>query len=131
MKKAQGYSTIELVMVIVIIGIVSVFTYVKYPSTTPFNLNSIAEQLKADIRLAQTQAMSITNATYSITIASGSYTVTGYSTVTLPSGVTLSPAQTITFDQSGVPTAGTTVTVTVSGSTRVLTINGVTGYVSG
>lgn len=131
MKKAQGYTLIELVMVIVIIGIVSVSAYVLYPSTTPFNLNSVAEQLKADIRLTQTLAMSITNATYSITIASGSYQVTGNSSVTLPSGATLSPAQTITFDQHGVPAAGTTVTVTVGSSTRVLTVNGVTGYVSG
>ncbi len=122
---------IELVMVIVIIGIVSVFTYVRYPSTTPFNLNSIADQLKTDIRLAQTQAMSITNATTSITISASSYTVTGYSAVTLPAGVALSPAQTITFDNEGVPGAATTVTVSVSGSTRVLTVNGVTGYVSG
>lgn len=130
MKKLQGYTILELVMVIAMIGIISVFTYIKYPSTTPFNLNSVADQLKTDIRLAQTRAMSITNATYSITISSGSYQVTGSSAVTLPSGASLSPAQTITFDQYGVPTAATTVTVTVSGSTRVLTVNGVTGYVS-
>ena len=132
MKKTQGYTIIELVMVIVIIGIISVFTYVKYPSPTQFNLNSVADQLKADIRLAQTLAMSITNATYAITIASGSYQVTGNSSVTLPSGAALSPAQTITFDQYGVPTAApSAITVTVSGSTRVLTVNSITGYVSG
>lgn len=122
---------LELVMVIVIIAVIAVFTYVKFPSTTSFNLNSIADQLKADIRLAQTQAMSITNAVYSITINTGSYQVTGYSAVTLPTGVTLSPAQTITFNADGVPGAATTVTVSVSGSTRVLTVDGVTGYVSG
>lgn len=124
---------IELVMVIVIIGIISVFTYVKYPSPTPFQLNSIVDQLKTDIRLAQTLAMSMTNATYSITIVAGSYQVTGQSAMAMPSGVVLSPAQTITFDDEGVPGAATTVTVTVtvSGSSRILTVDGVTGYVSG
>lgn len=122
---------IELVMVIVLIGIVAVFTYVRFPSATPFSLNSAADQLKADIRVAQTRAMSISNVTTSISITTNGYTVTGYSPVTLPAGVSFSPAQTITFNDDGVPGAATTVTVSVGGSTRVLTINGVTGYVSG
>lgn len=131
MKKSHGYTLLEAVMVIVIVVILSAFTYVRFPSPTSFNLNSIAEQLKAGIRLAQTQAMSVTNTTASITINTNSYQVSGNSLVTLPSGVTLSPAQTITFSAYGAPGAATTVTVTVSGTSRTLTINGVTGYVSG
>lgn len=122
---------IELVMVIVLTGIVAVFTYVRFPSSTPFSLNSVADQLKADIRVAQTRAMSISNATTSISITTNGYTVTGYSAVALPAGVSLSPAQVITFNDDGVPGTATTVTVSVGGSTRVLTVNGVTGYVSG
>jgi hypothetical protein len=50
---------------------------------------------------------------------------------TLPSGVTLSPVQTLSFDTMGRPNSGTTITISTSGLTRTLTLLAQTGFISG
>jgi len=56
----QGFTIFELVMVVLIIGVLSVSTMVAIGFIKGFKLTSAAEKLAADIRYAQSQAMSKT-----------------------------------------------------------------------
>ncbi len=135
MRKQTGFSLVELVMVIVIVSILAVFAAAQYPGRATFDLTSISDQLKRDIRYTQILAMGL-NTNYTITLTSGSYTIApapfvGNATTTLPTGVTVTP-QTIAFNANGTPTNGaTTVTVTTSSGSRVLTLYAGTGFIDG
>jgi len=135
MHKQTGFTLIELIMVIALAGIIAVFTTMCNPGTGPFNLDSISEQVKRDIRYTQILAMGL-NTSYTITISPGSYTIsptppTGSATMTLPAGVTLTAA-TITFDSNGTPITGAaSVTVTTNTGNRILTLYDRTGFVDG
>ncbi len=53
----RGFTLIELVMVIVLIGIIAVFVAPRLPNITTTNAGAFVDKLRADIRYAQNLAM--------------------------------------------------------------------------
>ncbi len=149
----QGFTLLEMVIVIIVISLLAVGTYLQWPSVT-VNLGAEANQLASDIRF--TQALSMTHGqryrlvitgtnTYQITNASGAAVTQamGNTTYTLNSGITFGtltnlPNNLIAFGGQGTPyvdTANTvlsataTIPLTASGQTKTLSISANTGNV--
>ncbi|MBF0152494.1 MAG: prepilin-type N-terminal cleavage/methylation domain-containing protein [Magnetococcales bacterium] len=132
-RAEQGFTLIELIMVIVVVAVLSVYATARSPGVT-LQLRSNADQLAMDIR--QTQAYSMSNTgtgdyrilrtasdTYQIRDPSG----TTLSTTTL-SGVTLTDFN-VTFDGRGQSSAGVTITLTMGSSSTTVEIVTPTGLV--
>lgn len=135
-QKSRGFTLIELVAVLVVVGIMAAFALSRMASTATFGATSLAEQLKRDIRYTQILAMSLST-NYTITITASGYAISptpveGVISVTAPAGVTLTPA-TITFNSDGAPSMPGILSITSSGggNTRTLTVLPETGYVDG
>jgi MSHA pilin protein MshC len=54
----QGFTLIELITVIILLGILSAFVVSRFPSSQPFSTTIISNQLIASLRLAQQTALS-------------------------------------------------------------------------
>ena len=134
-QSISGFTLFEFIVVMILVGILSVYVVIKLPSTSVFNLSSVTEQVRRDIRYTQSLALSL-NTSYSIVFSTNSYSITpnppaGAYTVNMPSGITLSPI-TVTFNSLGTPSAAASVTVTATGvASNVLTITAETGFVNG
>jgi prepilin-type N-terminal cleavage/methylation domain-containing protein len=140
-EKAQGFTLIEVIAVLILIAIVSVVVLSRGTSTSQADLKANAEALKGHIRYAQMRAMNADvagcNASFGMVISGGSYYMfSNCSTaskvvlpgaessagITLPSGMTVTPAPTtFSFDKWGRPYPSSN--GTGSGSTIPLTIN--------
>ncbi|KTD50717.1 pilus assembly FimT family protein [Legionella quateirensis] len=137
MRPTQGFTLIEFIAVLIVISILAVAVIFNYPSAGSFNLISISEQLKRDIRYTQTLAMSL-NTSYTINISATNYFISptpplGAVNIAMPTGVTLS-ASNITFNASGTPSNLSIVTITVTAAgegSKVLTVAPETGFVNG
>lgn len=137
MQRAQGFTLLELIAVIVIVSVMSIFIMISYPSNASFSLFSLTNQLKRDIRYTQTLAMSL-NANYTITTSVNNYIISpnppaGAVSVTLPAGVTLS-VNSITFDSMGNPSNAAVETITITatgGGSSSFTVAPETGFVHG
>ncbi len=136
---SSGFSLIELVMVIVLLGIVMAVVVPKLRNTTDFSLEGSASMIIADIRNAQELAMATHDDKNVVFILSGSsYTVetesdSVFRTVDLPSGVTITSADlTFTFNPLGEPTAGggSSVTISAGGNSKTVTVGNYTGRAS-
>lgn len=124
--KAKGFTIIELIVVMVIIGILAVMVIPRMMDTGTINIRESAELVAADIRKTQDLAMAdILSHTITFTSGSGSYVIdqgtANAQTITLPSGVTINTSSTITFSRLGVPNAG--VTISVGGISVIVTQN--------
>lgn len=62
--KTKGFTLIELVLVIVLLGILAVSVTSKFSSSDPYEAFSFRNSLIASLRLAQQRAMQQTNTTY-------------------------------------------------------------------
>ena len=147
---ARGYTLIELVLVIVIIGVLATVSGAHFFDQPTFSQRGFADELASALRFAQKQAgetdcpteLILTSSTYALrqqaasgntcnlndtawstpVLASDGSTVQG----TAPNGVTASPAGTFVFNGAGVLTSsGTTITV----GTHSITIVAATGLV--
>jgi MSHA pilin protein MshC len=133
-QKANGFTILELVLVMTVLAIISATVLFKYTGTASFNKDSIAEQLKRDIRLTQNLAVNM-NTSYSITIGASSYTISPSpssfpATTTVPSGVTLSSTpSTITFDSKGKPAASASISITTTAGVVNLSMAAETGFI--
>lgn len=114
----SGFTLVELVTVIILLGIISTVVMIQWPGST-INLGAQAAQLAGDIRY--TQALSMTKAqryrlvivsstTYQITNSSGTaiLNASGATTTTLNTGITFGtlanlPNSLIAFDTLGTP----------------------------
>jgi type II secretory pathway pseudopilin PulG len=106
-QKNLGFTLLELIIIIVIMGIVAFVVTIKFPGTS-VNLKAQTEQLTNDIRYTQNLSMArnqhyrlvITSpTTYEVQNAVGT---TDYS-VTLGSGIASIAGDTIIFNSKGVP----------------------------
>jgi len=151
----KGFTLIELICVIILLGILSVGAYLQWPGSS-INSGAQAQQVANDMRY--TQALSMTkgkrysfvitsSTTYQIQNSSGTAIITamGGTTTTLNTGLsfgTLSnlPNNLVTFDGNGIPysttgTPGTVLSATASipitgGSiTQTITITPMTGRI--
>jgi MSHA pilin protein MshC len=128
---SPGFTLIELIMVIVLIGILAVSIMPKFVDTSAISLHGGAAMIAADIRYAQELAMS-TNQPKSITFTNGvsSYDTVDGRTINLPSNVSILTGATFNFNTLGKPTAGGLVTISAGGPTKTINVESDTGNVS-
>jgi MSHA pilin protein MshC len=151
-QRAQGFTLIELVTVLLLISILAVVAINQWPGSS-INLSAQADQLANDIRYTQSLAMNrgqryrinLAADRYWISDAGGTVTISlpgsGATVVTLNSGITLSASYSfLVFDGNGAPyitatTPGTAlaadavITLSADGVSRTLTISPQTGRV--
>ena len=128
----RGFTIIELMMVVVLIGILAVSVVPKFVDTSGISLVGAAAMVAADIRYTQELAMS-TNSSKTIvfTTSNDNYTVDSRN-VDLPSKVSISSGMTFTFNSLGEPTTGggSSVTLSAGAETKTITVENYTGRVS-
>jgi MSHA pilin protein MshC len=122
-REAQGFSLIELITVMILIGIVSVVLFSRVGSVASAPIQSGRDDLIAALFFAQQQAMMRSNIT--LVVSANSISVnennipikvsTDYYPLVMPKGVTLSPTTTLTYKKLGTTTA-TNITLTGSGN---------------
>ena len=141
----QGFTMIEVIAVLVIMGILAVVAAVKMSNTSDYDLGSQVEVVKGHLRLAQAKALSsgspwgihFANSTsYYLFQGTGSTTpviIPGEENATVnlvskKTKLTVTPPAggRITFDQYGSPGAAT-ITINTNGGTITLTQN--TGFI--
>jgi len=139
MENEDGFTLIELIMVIVIIGILAFVAIQKYPATG-ISLETAADMIKSDIRSVQALAMS-QHASQTLTFNSSTeyeFPVIGEGNKArnfadiFEGGISLSayPAL-ISFNSLGEPTTGygSSITITTGSTTKTLTVLRYTGRV--
>lgn len=142
----RGFTLIELIMVIVIVGILAVFVAPRFFDANVFRSRGFADQVQASLRYAQKAAIAqrrfvcATFAVDSVTLSTGPTAACG-TNLQSPTGeasyVINAPANTefaggvapadFSFDALGRPSAGQVINVT--GATNAITIEAETGYV--
>lgn len=136
MNNDHGFTLIELIMVIVIIGILAFVAIQKYP-TTGISLETAADMIRSDIRSVQALAMAQHTAKI-LTFGSTIYTFDiqgGTQQRNLQNifdgQLTISAPATIGFNSLGEPTKNQddTISITKGGSTKTLTVLQYTGKV--
>jgi MSHA pilin protein MshC len=129
---SRGFTIIEIIMVVVLIGILAVSVVPKFMDTSAISLQGGAAMVRADIRYTQELAMS-THSPKTITFTTNDtfYTVNSQ-TMNLPSRVSISNGATFTFNSLGEPTAGggSSVEIQAGSSTKTITVDSYTGRVS-
>jgi MSHA pilin protein MshC len=140
-----GFSLIELIMVMVIVGILAVVVAPRFFDANVFKSRGFADQIQSALRYAQKEAVAqhrmvcvaLASTSLSLTIANTSAAVTctpslllpaGGSSITAPSGVTMTfTSANFTFDALGRTAAAQT--ITISGATNSIIVEAETGYV--
>jgi MSHA pilin protein MshC len=137
LQQQRGFTLVELVMTIIIIGIMAAVVIPRVFDNNVFQARGFADQVKATLRYAQKVA--IAQHRYVCVGISGNSTVTltqGATTactgaladqtpLQTPSGISVSNA-TFNFDSIGKPSAAQSITVT---GNAAITVEAETGYV--
>ena len=139
----RGFTLVELITIMVIVGILAVAAMPRFFDRNTFESRGFYDQLISTLRYAQKAAVAqhrfvcVTFAansitlTYGVTAACGS-DLTGPTgaapyTVTAPGGVTMSGGAAFNFNALGRPSAAQS--ITVSGYTTAIVVEAETGYV--
>lgn len=144
----RGYTLVELVVIIAIIGILAVYVSSRFFSSGSFQGRRFFDQVESAVRYARQVAIA-SGCPVQVTLTAGSYTLKQGSTCNsgtysvsvinpgsgqaftdnAPSGVTISPAATLIFSTTGAVTGiGATQQFTIGSHT--FTLIAATGYVS-
>jgi prepilin-type N-terminal cleavage/methylation domain-containing protein len=129
---SRGFTLVELIMVVVLIGILAVSVVPKFVDTSGFSLAGGAAMAAADIRYTQELAMGTHSSKTIVFTTSNTYYTVDSQTVNLPSKVSISSGATFTFNSLGEPTTGggSTVTLSAGAETKRITVESYTGRVS-
>jgi len=133
-KRERGFTLIELIAVMIIIGIISVSLFSRLGNVTSANLQAGRDDLIAALFFAQQTAMARSGIQAIVTASSVSVTENGTPLVvhekgyplSFPSGVTATPA-TFTYDKLGRTTAATINLTSTSGASASVTVEA-SGY---
>jgi prepilin-type N-terminal cleavage/methylation domain-containing protein len=157
LRKTHGFTLIEMIFVILIIGVLAVLPIYNWPGTD-INLDAQAKLLANDLRYTQSLAMSKSERYSLVGISSTAYQIqnsagtpitlpSGSTTETFNAGLTISgqanlPDGLVSFDGKGTPyldttvpgsplVAGTTYTISITGGglTKSVGISPITGRV--
>ena len=129
---SRGFTLVEIIMVVVLMGILAVSVVPKFVDTSAFSLAGGAAMATADIRYTQELAMGTHNSKTIVFTTSNNYYTVNSQTVNLPSKVTISSGATFTFNSLGEPTAGggSSVTLSAGAEAKTITVESYTGRVS-
>ena len=133
LRKQNGFTLIELISVITILGVISATALPKF-NTTDLSVTLAANVVKSDIKFAQELAMAredetsvgiiFTNGATSYTLVDpkGAVTPNGNGVRSLPNGVTISSNATISFNQQGQLASGSDSSIALSGGGKTATL---------
>ncbi len=134
MRTQQGFTLIELITVMILVGIISVTLFSRLGSVNSANIQAGRDDLIAALFFAQQSAMARSN--IQLILSTNSVSVTENGTpikvhaqgypLTLPSGVTVTP-MTLTYDKLGRTTAATITLSATGGLTASITLEA-SGY---
>ena len=132
LSDSRGFTIIELMMVVVLIGILAVSVVPKFVDTSAISLVGAAAMVAADIRYTQELAMSTNSSKTIVFTTSNDYYTVDSRNVDLPSKVSISSGTTFTFNSLGEPTTGggSSVTLSAGAETKTITVENYTGRVS-
>jgi type II secretory pathway pseudopilin PulG len=139
MNRETGFTLIELVMIMVILGLISVYAVPRFTMGI-FDARSAAQEFVEAIRYAQEMSMAHSgDMDYGITFTTTGYTVSkggapvpdpltsGSSYASSWSGITLSQGGVISFNSRGVPTCSGGLAACSAVSNSNVTVNAVAG----
>ena len=132
-RNNSGFTAIEVIMVILIMGIVASMLMYRYNTSQETGTTVATDVLIADIQYTQARAMAAgTQQSISFTVGSGIYNIPGEQK-RLPDGIVVTgtslPGNILIFNTLGEPTFGNSErTITLTGG-RILTIYAITGKV--
>ena len=146
-KQAAGFSLFELIIVVVLLSILSVFALSSLFDQDEFAARGFFDDTVNAVRFAQKLAIS-TGCAVQVSISASGYQLDqrascpagafvpvknpanrGNNYLNLSSGFGLSPVTSITFNARGIPISASDVTITVSGTSYSFTVDGQTGLV--
>ena len=148
--RERGFTLIELIMVMVVVGTLAVFAAPRIFDVDVFKSRGFADQVQATLRYAQKEAIAqhrnvcvaMTASDITLTIASVSGAASACDTnlvipgqaankISTPSAaITLTPATaSFNFDALGKPSVAVANTVAISGASNNIVVEAETGYV--
>lgn len=146
-RKNSGFTMVELIMTMVIIGIIAAIAAPRFFDNDVFQSRGFADQVQASLRYAQKVAIA-QHRFVCAAFASGSITLTINTTascpggslasptgdasyvINAPSGITFSSTPTdFYFDALGKPSFASSQSISIVGATNPITIEVETGYV--
>jgi len=144
--KNRGFTLVELVMTMVIIGIMGAVAAPRFLDNNTFKSRGFADQVKASLSYAQKVAVAqhrfvcVAFTSTSVTLTLGatsacgttmqSPTSSGGYVINAPSGISFSATPSnFNFDSLGKPSFSTQQSITVSGYNTAILIEAETGYV--
>jgi len=149
-SSARGFTLVELIVLLVVLGILAVAAIPRFVGRETFDSLGFADQTVAALQFARQQAVA-QRRTVCVTISANQLAMNQSSTfdgacnrnlfnpatgeaylIDAPNGVVLGGAAfpfNVNFDASGQPTAGVVLTVNGGDVVRTVTVEAVTGYV--